>query len=41
MSGPATYERVRDALEQLKLDTARVELDDVLQRGTHEQRTSI
>jgi len=41
MNGPAVYERVREALGQLNMDTALVELDDVLQRGTKEERSSV
>jgi DNA replication protein DnaC len=41
MSPQAAYERVRQALEKLKMDTALAEMDEVLQRGVKEERSSV
>jgi len=41
MSGAASYERVRDHLERLKLEAALLYLDDVLERGRKEERLSV
>jgi DNA replication protein DnaC len=41
MSGTIVYERVRESLEKLRMEAALNELDDVLQRGTKEERSSI
>jgi DNA replication protein DnaC len=41
MSSPLVYERVRQALEKLKMDTALTELDDVLARGVKEEHSSV
>lgn len=41
MSGAASYERVRDHLEKLKLESALVYLDDVLERSQKEQKLPV
>ena len=41
MSSTVVYERVRDSLEKLRMEAALNELDDVLQRGAKEERSSI
>ena len=41
MSGTIVYERVRESLEKLRMEAALNELDDVLQRGAKEERSSI
>lgn len=41
MSGAASYARVRDHLERLKLEAALLYLDDVLERGQKEERVSV
>jgi DNA replication protein DnaC len=41
MSSTAVYARVRESLEKLRMEAALKELDDVLQRGVAEERSSI
>lgn len=41
MSGAASYERVRDHLERLKLEAALLCLDGVLERGQKEEKLSV
>ena len=41
MSSQVSYERVRESLERLKMETALVELEDVLERGGREEKTAV
>jgi DNA replication protein DnaC len=41
MSGQAVYEKVREALGQLKMEAALAELDEVLERGAREERSAV
>jgi DNA replication protein DnaC len=41
MSGQAVYEKVREALGQLKMEAALAELDEVLERGAREERPAV
>jgi DNA replication protein DnaC len=41
MSGQAVYEKVREALGQLKMEAALAELDEVLERGAREECSAI
>jgi DNA replication protein DnaC len=41
VSGAVSYQRLRDHLEKLKMEAALVELDDVLERGGKEERSTV
>jgi len=41
VSGAVSYQRLREHLERLKMEAALVELDDVLERGGKEERSTV